>query len=437
MIGWVRQKSCRRLWITALAAAITGAVYIGAAAAWVVCAGAEAVYAADVTVEKPQPPVPVGSPVPADEPLSQAASLAPLDMLERQIGLLDTGTMEKALASLGDELKEEMPDFDLRRIVQGGVGERFGFAQMINRLLRYLVREVALNSHLLGQLVVLAVFCAILRNLAAAFPMQGAADVAFAIAFLALLYLSLQSFRAAVDVAAGTISTMVTMMQATLPLMTTMLAAVGAVTTATVFHPMFVTVIHVVATVVNNVLLPLVFLSAVLGVLGTLSKDFPMKKLAGLARQWTLTILGLLFILFFGVLSIRGAIAPVADGIGLKTAKFLTGTFVPVVGARMAEALEVVVGGSMLLKNAIGVFGMAAVFVIVAFPVIKVFTVLLIYRIATALVEPVSDERLVDAMSTMANSLTLVLACMLTVGLMFFVGITVLVGLGNVTAFIR
>lgn len=162
-----------------------------------------------------------------------------------------------------------------------------------------------------------------------------------------------------------------------------------------------------------------------------------MKKMAGLVRQWTITLLGLLFILFFGVLSIRGAIAPVTDSIAIKTAKFLTGTFVPVVGSRMAEALDIVIGGSQLIKSAIGVFGMAAIFVIVAFPALKVFSVLFIFRLVTALIEPLSDERLVDALNSLAGSLTLVLACMLTVGLMFFISITILVSMGNVTTLVR
>jgi stage III sporulation protein AE len=174
-----------------------------------------------------------------------------------------------------------------------------------------------------------------------------------------------------------------------------------------------------------------------LAVLGTLSREFPMKRLAALVRQWALTLLGLLFILFFGVLTVRGAIAPVSDGLAMKTAKFLTGTFIPVVGSRMAEALEVVVGGSMLIKNAIGGFGMATVFMLMIFPVIKVFSVYMIYRLAAALVEPISDERLVEAMSALATSLSLVIACLLTVGLMFFVSITILVSMGSVPAFLR
>ncbi|MGI6541817.1 MAG: stage III sporulation protein AE [Limnochordia bacterium] len=384
-------------------------------------------------------PYPPQAPMNADSPVAQDDHRFLLEQaLESQINLLDTSALDQVIAGLSSELRAELPEWDVRRIVaDGGLGDRFSLLHLITRFARFLVREIVFNSQLLGQLALLAVFCAILRNLTHVFPTHGVAEPAFALSFLALLYIGLQSFRAAVDVAGSTLDTMVDLMHAALPLLTAMIAAAGAVTTATLYHPLFVSMVALVATLVRNVILPLTFLSAVLSILGSLSKDFPMKKMAGLVRQWTITLLGLLFILFFGVLSIRGAIAPVTDSIAIKTAKFLTGTFVPVVGSRMAEALDIVIGGSQLIKSAIGVFGMAAIFVIVAFPALKVFSVLFIFRLVTALIEPLSDERLVDALNSLAGSLTLVLACMLTVGLMFFISITILVSMGNVTTLVR
>src|SRR5690606_42087626 len=83
--------------------------------------------------------------------------------------------------------------------------------------------------------------------------------------------------------------------------------------------------------------------------------EFPLSRLSGLLPHGALTVLGLGFTVFLGVMVIRGAIAPVADGVALRAAKFLAGTFIPVVGGMMADAVEVVVGGSLLVKNALGV----------------------------------------------------------------------------------
>ena len=99
--------------------------------------------------------------------------------------------------------------------------------------------------------------------------------------------------------------------------------------------------------------------------------------------------------------------------------------------------MDVIVGGSVLIKNALGVFGMGTIAVITAFPAVKIFSILAVFRLATALVEPITDPRLVQAMSGLANSISLLLAGLITAALMFFVGITVVVGVGNTAAVMR
>ena len=48
---------------------------------------------------------------------------------------------------------------------------------------------------------------------------------------------------------------------------------------------------------------------------------------------------------------------PVADGISLRTAKYLTKTFILIAGSMFADTLEVVVGGSLDQERS-GCFGL-------------------------------------------------------------------------------
>ena len=54
---------------------------------------------------------------------------------------------------------------------------------------------------------------------------------------------------------------------------------------------------------------------------------------------------------FLGVLSVQGTATAVADGIAVKTAKFVTGNFIPVVGRMFTEAADTVISASGLLKT--------------------------------------------------------------------------------------
>lgn len=90
-----------------------------------------------------------------------------------------------------------------------------------------------------------------------------------------------------------------------------------------------------------------------------------------------------------------------------------------------------------MIKNTLGVFGMAVIFFLVALPVIKIWVIVLIYRLAAALIEPIGDQRISSAVTSMAGALTLVMVSLATVALMFFLVITILVGIGNLAAVMR
>ncbi len=362
-------------------------------------------------------------------------SLTPESIIERQLDQVPTEELETVVRALDQQTQDLLPPFDIKAMIFDGEGVKWG--EMGRRLLYTLTAEIAFNLNLLGQLVVLGVFCAILRSIAVNIGGNEAGDLAFLLCLLVLFLISLQAFRASVELASTTLDQMVSFMHAILPVLATLLAAVGAITTAAVFHPLLYATVTTIAMLVRAVLFPLVLLTAALAVLGSISKEFPLKQMSGVLRTGSMVVLGVCFLAFFAVMQARGAIAPVADGFAIRTAKFLTGSFVPVVGGRLADALDVIIGGSVLIKNAVGVFGMGAIAAITAFPIIKIFSILAIFRIATALVEPITDPRLVQAMSSLATSLSLLLAGMITAALMFFVGITVVVGVGNAAAVMR
>lgn len=359
------------------------------------------------------------------------------EAVEEQLRLLDTRALDELLQGLDEDIRQRLPASGLRDVLlnpQGGL--RLNPAELGLEMIRYLLQEVVFQSHLLGQLVVLAVLCGLLHNLAGSLS-KAATEFGFLAAYMVVIFIGLQSFSLAADIGRGTLTTMSGFMMALLPLLSTMLAAVGAVSSAALFHPLLVTSVTLVVNLIEQVVFPLLFLAAALGVVGRIATEFPLTRIADLFRQGAVTALGFFFTLFLGVMVIRGAIAPVADGVALRASKFLAGAFIPVVGGMMADAMEVVMGGSLLIKNAIGVFGMATLLVMLAFPLLKIFALVIIYRLATALVEPISDARLVDALGAMAQTLTLVMAAVATAALMFFIVITVVVGIGNLAAVVR
>lgn len=369
-----------------------------------------------------------------------AADPTQIDILaqsvEEQLRTLNLEELLGFVDSIDPEFQEFVPALNWQTISSQGL-KGLNLIDILNTFVRALFKEVIFSSYLMRQLLVAALLSAVLRQLQLSVEDKGIINIGLLVCFLVIIYIGLQSFRSALALAYQSLDDMVSFMYALLPMLATLVASVGGITSAAIFHPVLIAVVSGVAFLIRTVLFPLLNVSAVVGLLVHISPDFPLTRLSGLLKHLSTMLLSFVFTIFLGVLAVRGAVAPVADGVALRAAKFLTSNVVPVIGSMFANAVEVVVGGSLLIKNTVGMFGMLIIFLLVALPIIKIWAIVLIYRIVAALVEPVSDKRIAEVVGSMAGSLTLVMVSLATVALMFFLTITILVGIGNLAAVMR
>ena len=141
--------------------------------------------------------------------------------------------------------------------------------------------------------------------------------------------------------------------------------------------------------------------------------------------------------LFIGFMAIQGVAGGIGDALTLKTAKFMTGTFIPVVGGMLADAVETVLGYSLLIKNSATIVGLVILALITVFPLLKILAVISIYKICSALIQPLGETTLGEALQTMSKCLTLIFAAVATVALAFFIGIAIIIGASNATVMLR
>src|SRR5690625_3202405 len=126
-----------------------------------------------------------------------------------------------------------------------------------------------------------------------------------------------------------------------------------------------------------------------------------------------MSVLGVFLTIFLGVMSVQGAAAAIQDGVALKTTKFITGNFIPVVGRTFTEAADTVLSATLLLKNAIGIIGVIIIIFIAVFPAIKIIVISFIYKLDAALLQPLGNSPIIDSLNTISKYIMYVLACLL------------------------
>ncbi|AFS78386.1 stage III sporulation protein AE [Gottschalkia acidurici 9a] len=360
-------------------------------------------------------------------------------LVKNQIENLNIDELEKVIEEINKNTSEFLPKMNLKEDILSMVkGEDSMDIKLLTKgLLKYLFKEIVLNWGILTKVLFLSIICSILTNMQGAFEGKTIGELSFYVCYLILVAMSINSLMVIIKVANEAIGSMVFLMQALLPILITLLLAIGGITSSSLFQPIILGSISVVSTLMKDVILPLIILSTIIGVISNISSKVQITKLSGFLRRSILYVIGISITLFMGVMSIRGAVGSKLDGLTIRTAKFAVDKFVPVVGRFLSDTMETVVGCSMLIKNAVGIFGLIALFIITIVPIIKIISLILIYKFTIVIIEPIANERIVNCLTDISKSLTLVLATVAIVGVLFFMAVTIVIGAGNATVMLR
>lgn len=297
--------------------------------------------------------------------------------------------------------------------------------------------EIGRYMGLIGKLLIISVLCALLSNLTESFQSKATSQIGFYVCYIVLIILLLQSFQIALKVAQAAIESMVLIMQSVLPMLLTLMMTSGAISSGTIFEPVILFSIQTIAMFIKGILIPIIFLTAVLGVINSLSGKDVLKKMMEFFGQIIDGILKGVSTLFIGIMGLHGLTAPVLDGIVNNVAKTAVGTFVPVAGEALAGAVDVVMNCSLLIKNGIGAGAIILLCIYCIIPIIKVLVFLFIYKIIAALIEPISEKKIVNCIYDMGGACTRLFTCIITVNILFIISIAILVGVGSMAAMIR
>ena len=118
-------------------------------------------------------------------------------------------------------------------------------------------------------------------------------------------------------------------------------------------------------------------------------------------------------------------------GVTAKTAKAAVSNFIPVVGKILGDSVDSIIGCGNILKNAVGVIGIIIILGIVIIPMLKLGVLFVSFFILSGVCEVVADEKIVKLISQIADSYKILLAILISVSLMFIVGITLVLKITN------
>ncbi len=372
-----------------------------------------------------------------DEPALQAAA----GSSDRSAG--ENGTDELTAADLLDELDLRAAQESLREMTDI---TDVSFTDLVKSLLRgeipfdiqklpgiaadLLLAQLLDQKELAAKILAIVLISSVCSNFIRVFENAQIAEIGFYMMYLMIATLLIRSFSSMSDLAAQALGDLNNFIRVLLPpYLVTIVFSSGSVL-ALGFYQVSLLTIHILQVLVIKIILPLIRFYLVLLVLNQMTAEDYFSRSAELLRtviEWGVkTVTGIAI----GLQAVQCLTAPAVDSLKNSAAHRLAKTL-PGIGSILDAAAETVLGSALVIKNAVGVAGMLAVLLICLVPFLKLAANVLLFRLLMALIQPISEKRMVGCIESMSAGASMLLRILLS-GMSIF-----LISLAMITASVR
>lgn len=341
----------------------------------------------------------------------EESQLSTQGILQQQFDLLNW----EEIKELEDQLKQSVPymqDFNLSeqvtKLITGE--ERFSLQEIMMQIGQLFIKEFNTYFKIILRFILIVILCSILQVLSQSFQSQNTTKAAFLVCYVLVIYTLTQSLFVIVELAQNTISNLFQMMQVTLPTLLAFMAVSGYITSSSALAPVIIGAFNMMTFFIQKILLPVIISIIVLQVVSTMSEEIKVDKLVGLFYKGMKWLLRGTLVLSIAIMGIYKLTLPYVDVAIKKGAINLSTAFIPIVGDASRGALEFIMSCSALIKNAFAIGVIIWVVLIAAIPLIKILSHVVLYHIASALIQPIGDKKMAEIATILAKGCEFILS---------------------------
>ncbi len=351
------------------------------------------------------------------------------DSIDDQLENIDLSELEDFLNSIKD--KPENFDF-VNKIYQMLNGEYdFDYNDILSYISGIFFSNLSEVAPILLSIVAIAILSGIINNLKSNFMSQGTSDIIFFVCFLGVILLLGSEIISIYLKTKNLIETLSKLNQIMSPIILTLMVASGGNVSASVYKPAVAFLSGGIINIFLTVVLPLVILGAVFTVVSNFSPTIKLNKLSDCSNSIIKWIIGLSVTIFGLFLSVQGITSASFDGISIRATKYAISNSIPIIGGFLKDGFDLVVAGSVLIKNAIGVVSIFALLFSILSPILYMATFSILLKFISGIIQPFADSRICGLCECASKTITYLVVAILMVGLMIFITVLLMIFSAN------
>lgn len=333
----------------------------------------------------------------------------------------DDGDFDTVWESVDEDTKEYLEDLGITEI---SFNELFNLSPI--RVLEFLfdlcfktgVKVLKNVVRIIAILVIISIASAFLKE---SDKTQNIINFVGVLTILSIIIVPIS--RMLIDVTTG-VKTSTIFVDSYLPVMTAIIVASKNPGLAITYNSFSIFLSSVITTVTDKLFVPCISAILSFNILSSFSFENYRERIVAGFRRGIVVLLAFFSTVYTGLLTTQSILATSSDGIALRGIKFISGAFVPVVGAGVGDALASVFSSFVIMKNTLGVF----VIVVIILLNLPVMVELLIWYFALQLCSVFSSMLSINNITDVLDSVSSVVSLMNII--LFFITFVLVISTG-------
>lgn len=326
---------------------------------------------------------------------------------------------------------EFFEDVDLTDMLNQAVQGKINNKSIYQKIIKLFGKEVTSSLKVLISILVIIVIHGILKSITDSLENSSVSQIIYFVQYILIVTLIMSNFTEIIKLVKETTSNLVGFINILIPLLFTLMVYTGNIATSTIIQPIILFVTNLVGNAIAEVLIPIVLIIVVFSIVSKISDKAQVDKLSKFLKSGVVWALGIVLTIFVGVVSLEGSLSSSVDGLTAKTAKAAVSSVIPVVGKVLGDVVDSVLGCGVILKNAVGFVGVIVLVSICVAPIIKIATLCIVYSLASAVIQPVADEKIVKLLDEMGGVFKLLVGILCALSVILIIGVTMVVKISN------
>ncbi|MBR4293222.1 MAG: hypothetical protein IKT54_06385 [Clostridia bacterium] len=215
-------------------------------------------------------------------------------------------------------------------------------------------------------------------------------------------------------------------MNGMIPVMTGLYLSSGEIASAAASHSGMLMTLNLLENAIRYLFYPILRISIGASVASCVSKS-ELSAISNFLRGFYTTALTFVMAILTFVLSAQSSLAQGADSMTVRTVRFVAGSFVPVVGGALSEAVRTVFGSFSYIKTTVGWGGIIAILVIILPVIIKLFIVKIVFSASACLSKLLGCQSESGIIEEMNKNMNMIIAALLSMAIMFIFSLTLVI----------